>query len=181
MRAFIDWRGEWVLGIPEVDKEHRELVALFNRIGERFYGTHTEHCVPEAPDECVDCVAILDMLEDFGQHVRAHFKYEESLMRDTDFPEFDAHCYDHATLLAEYTVLLRELRNKGLECLDVGALLELKSWLVGHIASADMSFGEYYQTLAQGAGVGSEDGAVPKHQIGRNAYNASMKASGASL
>lgn len=143
MRPFIEWRDEWLLGIPRVDGEHRELVRLFNRVVELF-SCVSGGDVPERAKE------IVGLLREFGDHVRVHFENEEALMRNSGYPDFENHRCEHATLHAEYTQLLRELDKKGLGCLDDETLASLKTWLISHIATADMRFGEFYRNSARG-------------------------------
>jgi hemerythrin len=146
MRAFIEWRDEWLLRIPRVDGEHQELVRLFNRAAELFSCAPAEPSADKNPDQGGEIIGLLQAL---GDHARIHFENEEALMRDTGYPDFENHRYEHATLQAEYTELLRELDEKGLGCLDAETLGSLKTWLISHIASADMRFGEFYRNRSQ--------------------------------
>ncbi len=143
MRAFIEWRDTWLLGIPRVDEEHQELVRLFNRVAERF-SCASAGDAPECGRE------IIRLLQEFGDHVRIHFENEETIMRDAAYPDFENHHIEHVALHAEYTELLRELDKKGLGCLDDETLRSLKTWLISHIAAADMRFGEFYRSRAEG-------------------------------
>lgn len=140
MKSLIEWRDDWLLGIPRVDEEHQELARLFNRAAELFSCLEKETKGKDAGRSG----EIIGLLRELGEHVRTHFQNEEGIMSDSGYPELEDHRYEHATLQAEYAELLRELDKKGLGCLDAETLDSLKTWLISHIANADMRFGEFY-------------------------------------
>lgn len=147
MKAFIEWRDDWLLGIPQVDGEHRELARIFNRVAELY------SCVDEessAGKNLEHVAELIELLHEFGEHVRIHFQNEEAFMRDSGYPDFENHHYEHATLMAEYAELLRELDEKGVGCLDVETLDSLKTWLISHVANEDVRFGEFYRNWMHG-------------------------------
>jgi hemerythrin len=142
MQAFIQWREDWLLNIADVDSEHRQLVELLNLLAERFgiitpgNGILADRLAAEAK--------IQAMLGQLGEQVRAHFCHEEALMQQVDFSGYESHRHEHRILLAEYADLMREIRSKGISCLDFKTLSALKIWLIGHIVDADKKFGDYY-------------------------------------
>jgi len=144
---FIEWRDEWLLGIPQVDGEHQELARLLNRVVELYSCASEESSAGKATERDRE---IIGLLHEFGDHVRIHFENEEAFMRDSCYPDFENHWYEHVTLHAEYTELLRELDKKGLSCLDAETLDSLKTWLISHVVDADIQFGEFYQNRMEG-------------------------------
>jgi hemerythrin len=144
---FVRWLDDWLLDIPELDREHHELVDRVNQIA---------HCqCPEGKNRARACSPAAErhgirLLEELGLHARRHFKHEEAFMRESDYPQFEDHRYEHITLLAEYAELLREVKDSGLQCLDRSTLVSLKGWLIGHVSGADRRFGEYHRALRSG-------------------------------
>jgi len=141
MRIFIEWRDDWLLGIPGVDREHQELAQLFNQVA-KLYACAGEKRMTGNAEVAEELVGLLN---EMGEHVRSHFRNEEALMRESGYPELEDHSFEHASLLAEYAELLRELESQGLGCLDTETLGSLKTWLIGHVANADSRFGEFYR------------------------------------
>ena len=141
MSDFVHWLNGWLLEIPEIDHEHKELVDLLNRLA---------LCRCDEESACVD-VDIMALLEEIGLHTRRHFKHEEAFMRESAYPGYEDHRYEHMTLLAEYAELVRHVRSQGVECLDANTLLDLKGWLISHIAGSDRRFGDYHRRLRTGA------------------------------
>lgn len=142
MHAFIEWRDDWLLDIEQVDEEHQDLVRLINRLAGLYGCTRCPNPQAQAYGTRVE---ILHLLERLGDHARIHFEHEEAYMRDLGYPGLEDHCYEHLTLLAEYSELMRDVHAQGLGCLDDSTLRGIKGWIIGHIATADRRFGEFYQ------------------------------------
>ena len=71
-------------------------------------------------------------------------------MQEAGYPDYDDHCYEHATLLAEYAELMRDIEREGLGCLDSKTLESLKNWVIGHLVGADQKFGAFCRELERG-------------------------------
>jgi hemerythrin len=149
VQSFIQWRDEWLLDIDELDQEHMRLVSLVNQAASR-------HC-------CLDPVLARDspggvngpvirVLEELGEEVRRHFRNEERAMRRCEYPDYEAHRYEHINLLADYAELMREVHRQGAQCLDLATLESLKEWLISHMVGADRKFGDYYRESVLGLG-----------------------------
>jgi hemerythrin-like metal-binding protein len=143
--SFIVWRDEWTLNVDFMDEDHRCLAAILNHI---------------APDIC-RCAEggwnwaigarLLSRLETLGAHTREHFRREEQAMRASDYPAFVQHKAEHDLLLAEYTVMLRDIRSAGPQSLELGTLNALKQWLIGHVLDDDKALAEYLLSNAAAA------------------------------
>jgi hemerythrin len=135
--SFLAWRNEWTLHVDFMDEDHRCLAAILNHI---------------APDIC-RCAEgrwnaaigarLLSRLESLGAHTREHFRREEQAMRASDYPDFAQHKAEHDLLLAEYTVMLRDIRSTGPQSVELGILDALKQWLIGHVLHDDKAFADY--------------------------------------
>lgn len=143
---FFEWRDDWTLDVGFMDEDHRMLAGMLSRIAREFgdwSGT--------VPRE-TDASALLTALDDLGCHVREHFGREEEVMRTLGYPEFPAHKSEHAILLAEYSMMVREIRESGSTRLDMSALDSLKTWLMGHVLEADKQLAEFLKDGENGSG-----------------------------
>ncbi len=148
MRDYIQWRESWLLHIDDLDREHQELVRLFNTLARRLCDSASQQTPRYLPvDEEQTLIAITHKI---GRHAKRHFDNEEDRMLEVGFPDYETHRYEHVTLLAEYAELMRDLREQGLQCLDRSTMDALKGWLIGHIAGADRHFGEFYRQTRSG-------------------------------
>lgn len=95
MRPFIP-TSPCLLGISIVDRDHRRLIDLIQRVHQRGWG------------ECPE--AVRGALEDLASHVTHHFRHEEMVMRLCGYPDYGPHRQKHAAFaarVAEFQSLLR--------------------------------------------------------------------------
>jgi len=143
---FFEWRDEWTLEVGFMDEDHRMLADRLSRIARKFGDW------PETARVEIDAASLLAGLDDLGHHVREHFAREEDVMRTLRYPDFPAHKSEHAILLAEYSMMVREIRESGSTLLNLSALEALKTWLMGHVLEADRQLAEFLKNAENGSG-----------------------------
>ena len=82
------------------------------------------------------------VLEQFIEFSDMHFLSEQLVMRLHSYPGYEAHLEEHTRLLKK----VREIREKvfrGEKILSLELIKELRAWLLAHMASHDMAFGEF--------------------------------------
>lgn len=121
--SLIEWREEFAIGLPEVDHEHRELIAAINRLhGELGPGT-------AAAD-------VADRIGGIHAGISAHFALEEKSMLALGYGDYLRHKADHERLLDEILDILDGLREKGKY--DPAGLKEaLAEWFSVHFRTHD--------------------------------------------
>jgi hemerythrin len=131
--AFLLWSDALTLGIPTVDDQHRELVAIVNEA----------HAVFSTGAEASRLVPIFDRLE---RYAAEHFATEEALFERAGYPDRAAHAAQHRSLTAQVRRLRQDLDagdpDVALELMDM-----LRSWLVRHISSSDRAYATYLAGL----------------------------------
>ncbi|MCB1915512.1 MAG: hemerythrin family protein [Rhodocyclaceae bacterium] len=130
MGELFEWSDGYSVGVQEIDEQHKELVALLNQLHTAIH----EHHGSEASRR------ILDELADY---TRTHFMVEESLMRVSNYPEFEAHKHNHEELIAQVQALQEKL-DSGQAAITFELLHFLKVWLTRHINEADKHFGDFF-------------------------------------
>ncbi len=94
-----------------------------------------EHAVRE--DLGID--EVMSLLDQLIAYTNVHFHSEEMMMRFFSFPQYDAHCAEHAELMEQ----VRAMRDK-LQKEDRAGLLktaaDLRNWLEQHLDSMDRGF-----------------------------------------
>jgi hemerythrin len=133
MKVFLEWLDDWCLGLQEIDRQHLNLAELLNRVADSLDDTAEPS---GAGEETMQLVMLL--LEE----TRQHFRDEESVMRDHDYPELTDHCREHIMLLAELREFIREM-EEGVRQFDLNALIALKHWLITHVIDSDLAFARY--------------------------------------
>ena len=129
MSELFPWETRYVLGIKDIDDQHRRLVGMINSL-------HTgmkEGRGREATDD------ILRSLMDYALY---HFKAEEDLMSRYNFPDLPKHREEHLAFMDRVGELsARHGAGEFLVSLELNDFL--KAWLSDHILSTDMRYAPF--------------------------------------
>jgi hemerythrin-like metal-binding protein len=120
----IVWSDDFLIGIEELDYEHRGLVEDINKLHRDLL-------------EDVDMDRIEDTLGSIHARMQAHFALEERVMVSHEFPHYPEHKAEHERLLDEYTELMTKFeRDPNLSDREAiqGVLCH---WIVSHILTSD--------------------------------------------
>lgn len=98
-KPLIVWRDSFNVGIPSVDHEHRQLVALINELYDKL--------------EESDKYTVSDFLGEIYAGIAAHFALEEKTMRDRGYDEYEDHKRDHERLLDEIADIMDTFEADG--------------------------------------------------------------------
>jgi hemerythrin len=121
--TLLEWRDEFRIGIPEVDHEHQELIALINAL-------HARLVEPERR------AGVAEFLGELHAQIAAHFALEEKVMRSRRYPEFADHKQDHERLLDEIREIMDGYELHGRY--DARALGDaLDTWFGEHFRTRD--------------------------------------------
>jgi hemerythrin len=135
VNSFLEWLDEWCLEIEEIDRQHLQLVALFNRMAE---------ALKSAADAPPSDTVVLSLVQQLFEETRQHFKDEESIMREHDYPDLVDHHWEHVMLLEELQDFIREIRQ-GSRKFDYETLTSMKYWLIDHVVETDLAFVRYLE------------------------------------
>jgi len=126
---FVEWKDEYSVGIDSIDQQHKKLLNLINQLQTAVDYSTGEQFEREALDELVD-------------YTKTHFTYEEGLMRDNDYPDFEAHKHQHAEMFDKVREVLAEY-EKDHDTAMANAAEYLKEWLIKHINGTDKLYSSY--------------------------------------
>lgn len=98
--TLLNWREEFKIGVPAVDHEHRELIALINRL--------YDDMLAAGPG-----VAVNDYLGEIHARISAHFALEERLMREARYDRYAEHKTDHERLLDDIRDIMDEQEDSN--------------------------------------------------------------------
>ncbi len=130
MATIIQWRSAFSVGVPELDEQHKKLVALIAEV---------QRILSDPSRKSQLGVVLKELVE----YTKLHFRTEEQLMAEMDFPDRAEHCRLHREMTKQIVEILLELKA-GKE-LDPLKLFEfLRRWLVEHILHEDLKIGKAY-------------------------------------
>lgn len=120
----ITWTDDFLIGIEELDYEHRMLIRDINLLHMKF----TEH---DEKDK------IRETLGDIHARMQAHFALEEHFMFENKYPHYVEHKKEHNELLDEYTDFIVRFEGEGDTPNYRQAEEILSRWIVDHIVNSD--------------------------------------------
>jgi len=118
----VQWENKYCLGIKKIDDQHKHLFELANQVFKL--------------EEDNSKVEIRELLVEFSEYMKTHFKDEEEYMKSIDFPELQYHKKLHEDIVQTLSNISK----------DVTSISELKhkmkdiakKVLIEHIVDADM-------------------------------------------
>lgn len=115
-----------LVGVPEMDQQHRELVNKLNKLNASVRnGEPTE--------------VVAQLFDDFIARVISHFKTEDHLIDKYGYIDSDAHKNEHQRLIRE----VGYLREKFTHGCEPHVLQSLKQWLLNHVLNSDKQLGNF--------------------------------------
>ena len=128
----IDWNDDLSLEIDEIDAQHKELLAMINRL----------HSATVSGDWSRQIVTLTDILMGLIDYLQYHFATEEKYMILHEYPGYEAHHKEHSQFVAEVTSFSEAFKN-GTKGLSEEILSFLKEWYIRHITLSDVRFGVF--------------------------------------
>lgn len=128
----VQWSDDFSVGIPEIDDQHRGLIALVNRV----YSAVINKAASSEVEEIVHALE---------HYTLQHFADEERYMIHARYPKFGLHKSVHDQFVER--VAAEKDRLKAGFPLDVDIVHFLRDWLINHILRMDKEFGLYEQGL----------------------------------
>jgi hemerythrin len=119
MALIENFEERFLLGLPAMDRSHREFVDLINRMA--------------ASTNAVFAYLYLEMV----QHTHAHFAAEEVLMRQTDFPAAAGHQDEHRRILGELDWFAQRLNHGHIGVVRTYVVDLLPTWFAQHAITMD--------------------------------------------
>jgi hemerythrin len=118
----VAWRDGFKIKVPQVDREHQHLFELVKAL--------QVSSIEATVDELLDYVVI-------------HFTHEQKLMEDSHYPGFA----DHLKLHEAFAASVADFLGSG-EAWSEERVQDLRrflnKWLIGHIMTHDLRFGNWY-------------------------------------
>lgn len=126
---FVEWKDDYSVGIDSIDQQHKKLLNLINQLQTAVDYSTGEEFERDALDKLVD-------------YTKTHFTYEEGLMRDNDYPDFEPHKAQHEKMFKKVGEVLAEYEQDQ-DTAMANAAEYLKGWLINHINGTDKEYSSY--------------------------------------
>ncbi len=128
------WNDNYLLGIEEVDNQHKKLVQLIE---------DTKKLLVDAQDG-IDCYdELVAVLKELAEYTQYHFNCEEKLMEAVDYEDIIAHKMEHKIFIKKISSFMSEdLEEEQKEKIEE-LVKFLFDWLVRHIMNTDSKYVDF--------------------------------------
>jgi len=128
-RHYVQWKNEYSVGIESIDHQHKKLLNLINQLQTAVDYSTGEEFERDALDELVN-------------YTKTHFTYEEGLLEQNNYPDFEPHKEQHKKMIEHVVEVLSEY-EKDHETAMSNAVEYLKDWLINHINGTDKKYSSF--------------------------------------
>lgn len=124
------WNDSYLVGIEEIDNQHKELLSLIAKL---FEGSRFKKDLEE----------IKSYTNNLIEYASCHFDYEGIIMKEYNYAEIKGHTLEHTEIINK----LKEYYN-GLSLYDADdyaseLMILLKNWFVNHLTLTDKKLYEF--------------------------------------
>lgn len=132
MEKFVSWDTSYDVGVPSVDQQHRHLVDLINSLYNACLGEKAE--LEET---------FRDVMKELVDYVMFHFKDEEAIMEQINYPALKAHKQKHELFVKEILKSANAYTH-GRQLVPNSFARFLRDWLFNHILIDDKAWARHY-------------------------------------
>jgi len=130
----ISWKDSFSCGIAEIDAQHKRLFEIAGDI----YDISTQR---KEVDKYDDINKVIDELKDYTV---MHFNYEEKLMKEYDYEEYDSQKIEHDFFIKKIQrIEKKDLENEQNEA-AVDMVTFVTDWISSHILKSDKKYTEFF-------------------------------------
>jgi hemerythrin len=127
----IEWKEELATGEEEIDNQHKQLFARFDKL-------------LTACNQGKGKTEVHNLLLFLGDYVMFHFATEENLQITHAYPGYQAHKEQHDNFIKDLQRLKSEFETEGATIsLVIQTNQFMLNWLIKHISGTDKELGNY--------------------------------------
>ena len=130
---FVELGYEYQLGVPVIDKQHRELAKQLNNA--------IKHCTGKKTDEKKFYDKSMRKSIDF---LRNHFETEEEILSRTKYENFSNHKSNHKKILEEIIKLNDDIEENKIELDLFYVTTFIKERIMKHLKTYDLNTKKYF-------------------------------------
>lgn len=128
MENALVWNESYSIDDKQIDAQHKKLFELLNEVS---------HLVQE--EQATPLFSTIKMISELSIYAIFHFREEEKLMKEINYPELELHQAQHK----EYVLQINQLKEnyqKQDPLINYEILDFLNTWLSKHILVEDMKY-----------------------------------------
>ena len=122
-----NWTDKYLLNIDQIDQQHKAFFELWDK----------EIKQVDMQDH-IQLACVIEKLEDY---LKNHFKYEEEMLRKSDYKDIENHIAQHKFFIQKVDNLKQELDYSNPLLFEKTAVF-MKKWFLSHIIHSDKKYQE---------------------------------------
>lgn len=126
----IEWSNKYSIGIDSIDEQHKELIALINKLN-----------IAMAHGEAASVVA--SIFEGLANYTKVHFAYEEALFKKHGYPQSTEHLKEHQQLIKRVEQFKFEFEQDLSGAVSLELIQFMTHWLLDHILKSDRDYSPF--------------------------------------
>ncbi|SDU54945.1 bacteriohemerythrin [Desulfobacula phenolica] len=133
LSSFVEWTNDFQFGVPKIDEHHQDLFQLSNELMMSIFKGEKNHKIDKV-------ISFLD------EYIITHFRYEENLMRNYEYPFIHFQREQHQKFIQQFIRFKQEIRildNSNRNFILFRLQVLLVDWLANHILKTDKHLGRY--------------------------------------
>ena len=144
LQNLVQWGEHLSVDHPGIDAQHE---VIFNLVSE-------VHDLWRCNASVIQLSSVVDKL---AEVLGNHFRYEERMLEETDYPKLPEHAGEHRMMLEELETIRKRLTGDGNALPEPGWVLLnfMLGVTVGHILSSDIDYCEYISENRAGSAEGA--------------------------
>lgn len=127
--GLISWNRAYSVSVRDVDHQHKTLIAQIRAFQDAMLEGRAQ-------------ASLNEILSNLRAYTKAHFAFEQTLMEEHAYEDYEAHKAAHAKLTQQVADLQENL-NSGEVVPGVQVMIFLRHWLTDHILAMDKKLGAY--------------------------------------
>ncbi|OOZ35972.1 hemerythrin domain-containing protein [Solemya elarraichensis gill symbiont] len=95
-----EWKDEFSVGVGELDEQHKKIISMINLLN-------------ESQSETSQVEVVRNVLIEMMKYSKFHLDYEENLLEQNDYPDFENHKKSHLDYMMAYSSISIEVMKHG--------------------------------------------------------------------
>ena len=116
------------MSVDEMQETHENEIAILNAIDKLATQCQIQKTPPDELEK---------KLNEYIEHVHAHFANEERLMKEYNFPSYEMHKMAHDMFLADLAYATKQWKEHGNIIKIINFVRKTPEWIVMHVNSVD--------------------------------------------
>ncbi|MCL2139581.1 MAG: bacteriohemerythrin [Treponema sp.] len=133
--VLVKWSATFSVGIKIIDDQHKGLINLVNDLFNHVTGNREE-----------EYLYFKKIIQSAVQYVKVHFKTEEEIMSQANFPGYSEHKKEHDKFIMNILDMVNNY-EKGIKLTLSEFTKFLREWILTHIAIMDKQYFVYFKQV----------------------------------